>query len=146
MKRLQRPLDKLAMAAAVSLFAMGLAAPVTAGGHNVRPSISVETQCFPNGDVTVIVTDETNDDGAADVGNVAVDCLASVKAGRGRPDQVSFHDHSIDDPISPIEVTCDLGQLPAGATEWRATATASGGNLRKSVSDTCDEQILADPD
>jgi hypothetical protein len=122
-----------------------------AAGHNVRPSIEVTTVCTPDGGVTVTVTDETNDDGAAVVGAVDIACQANVKAGRGKPQSVNFGNVNIPGPVFDlgvitIETSCPLGNLPAGANDWKATATASGGNLRKSVSDTCEDQFVADPD
>ncbi len=138
-------------ALAVALAVSGMVNTASAQGRGGN-SIEVETLCFPNGDVTVTVTDETGDNGGpAVVGDVDIACLANVKAGKGKPNQVNFGNTNIPGPafvggVIVIQALCDLGNLPAGANEWFATATASGGNLKKSVSDTCEDQFVADPD
>ena len=98
-----------------------------------------------NENVAVVLTDVSDDNGPADpqVGLLTVECLAAVKMGRGKPTQVSFATIEIPYPgFGVIDATCPLGSLPEGATEWKATATASGGDLRRSLSDTC-EEVLA---
>jgi hypothetical protein len=92
--------------------------------------------------VAVVLTDVSDDDGPADpqIDLLTVECLAAVKEGRGRPNQVSFATIEIPDPgFGVIDVTCPLGSLPNGATEWKARAVASGGDLRRDVSDNCEE-------
>ena len=92
--------------------------------------------------VAVRLTDVSDDNGpeGAIVGNLTIECTAAVKNGRGKPDDVPFASISIDDPgFGIIEATCPLGSLPEGATEWKASATASGGDVRRVVMDTCDE-------
>lgn len=92
--------------------------------------------------VAVRLTDDSDDNGPAApvVGLLTVECLAAVKQGRGRPAQVNFATILIPDPgFGVLDVTCPLGSLPDGATEWKATATASDGDVRRPVSDTCEE-------
>jgi hypothetical protein len=92
--------------------------------------------------VAVRLTDVSDDNGPADpqIGLLTVECLAAVKMGRGKPTQVNFVTIEIPDPgFGVIDATCLLGSLPDGATEWKATATASGGDVRRAVSDTCEE-------
>jgi hypothetical protein len=93
--------------------------------------------------VAVRLTDVSDDNGpaGADVGLVTIECLAAVKPeGGGKPDQVNFATILIPDPGFGItDATCPLGSLPAGATEWKASATASGGTVRRDVSDSCEE-------
>jgi hypothetical protein len=95
--------------------------------------------------VAVRLTDVSDDNGPTDpqVGLLTVECLAAVKMGREKPAQVNFATILIPDPgFGVIDATCPLGSLPAGATEWKATATASGGDLRRPVSDTCEEVLV----
>ena len=95
-----------------------------------------------NENVAVMLTDVSDDNGPAgpEVGLLTIECLAAVKSGKGKPDQVNFATIQIPDPgFGVIDATCPLGSLPPGATEWKATATASDGDVRRPVSDTCEE-------
>jgi hypothetical protein len=95
-----------------------------------------------NENVAVRLTDVSDDNGPADpqVGLLTVECLAAVKTGRGKPTQVNFATILIPDPgFGVIDALCPLGMLPLNATEWKATATVSGGDLRRPLSDTCEE-------
>jgi hypothetical protein len=92
--------------------------------------------------VAVRLTDVSDDNGpeGAIVGNLTIVCTAAVKAGRGKPNDVTFTTISIDDPgFGVINASCPLDALPDGATEWKATATATGGDVRLDVGDTCME-------
>ena len=92
--------------------------------------------------VAVRLTDVSDDNGpeGAIVGNLTIVCTAAVKAGRGKPNDVTFTTISIDDPgFGVINASCTLDALPDGATEWKATATATGGDVRLDVGDTCME-------
>ncbi len=95
-----------------------------------------------NQNVAVRLTDVSDDNGPEDatVGEVTVNCMAAVKQGRGKPDQVIFETITLPDPgFGVIDATCSFGNLPEGATEWKATATVSGGDVRRVVSDNCEE-------
>ena len=95
-----------------------------------------------NQNVAVRLTDVSDDNGpdGAAVGVVTVNCTAAVKLSRGKSDQVNFGTIELPDPgFGVIDATCPLGNLPNGATEWKATAAASGGDVRRDVSDTCEE-------
>ena len=93
--------------------------------------------------VAVRLTDVSDDNGpeGAAVGLLTIECLAPVKqGGRGKPSQVEFATIEIEDPgFGIIEASCPLGSLPGGATEWKARATASDGDVRRPVSDNCEE-------
>ena len=95
-----------------------------------------------NQNVAVRLTDVSDDNGPEDaaVGKVTVECTAAVKRGRGKPAQVNFGTIMLPDPdIGVINATCPLDNLPEGATEWKARATASDGDVRRVVSDNCEE-------
>ena len=92
--------------------------------------------------VAVRLTDVSDDNGpeGAEVGLLRIECLAAVKQGRGKPNQFNFATVDIPDPgFGVIEANCPLDSLPEGATEWKARATASEGDVRRPVSDNCDE-------
>jgi hypothetical protein len=92
--------------------------------------------------VAVRLTDVSDDNGpvGAAVGLLTIECTAAVKMGRGKPAQVNFGTISLPDPgFGVIDATCPLGNLPEGATEWKARATASDGDVRRPVSDSCEE-------
>lgn len=95
-----------------------------------------------NENVAVRLTDVSDDNGPADpeVGLLTIECTAAVKLGRGKPKQVNFATIELPYPgFGVIDATCPLGHLPDGATEWKARATASDGNVRRPVSDNCEE-------
>ena len=92
--------------------------------------------------VAIRLTDASDDDGPAydGVGLLTIECTGAVKTGRGKPSQVNFSTQLLDDPgFGVIETSCPLTQLPKGATEWKVRATASGGDVRRAVSDSCEE-------
>jgi hypothetical protein len=126
--------------------------------HGPKFSVDVETFCGDpyaveldedgevlntfNENVAVRVTDVSDDNGPADaeVGLLTIKCTAAVKQGRAKPAQVEFATIEIPEPgFGVIDATCPLGSLPAGATEWKARAEASGGDVRRPVSDNCEE-------
>jgi hypothetical protein len=146
------------VAGIVALAVTGLVAAPSANARGPQFSLDVEAFCGDptavrldadgnvievfNQNVAVELTDVSDDNGPADpqIGNLNVSCTAAVKIGRGKPNQVEFGSIDIPDPgFGVIDATCPLGSLPVGATEWKATATASGGDLRRPVSDTCEE-------
>ena len=100
-----------------------------------------------NDEVAVRLTDVSDDNGPADaeVGLLEVECIAAVKTGRGKPSQQSFSTQSIWYPDLGVsgqlvfDTSCPLDLLPEGATEWKVRATASGGDVRREVSDSCEE-------
>jgi hypothetical protein len=137
------------------VLALGVAGAVHAG-----PKFSLDIEAFcgdPNAEeldmygnvvntfdenVAVRLTDTSDDNGPADpqVGDLTIECLTPVKSGRGKPKQETFATILIPDPgFGVIDATCPLGSLPEGATEWKARATASGGDVRREVSDNCEE-------
>ena len=146
---------------ALLLTAAGLVSAPSADAKGPQFSLDVEAFCgdpnaqrldedgnviedFPM-NVAVVLTDVSDDNGPADprVDDLTVDCLAAVKKGRGKPTQEVFWTHQIENPEFGLHnFDCPLDLLPEGATEWKATATASGGDLRRSLSDTC-EEVLA---
>lgn len=96
-----------------------------------------------NQNVAVRLTDVSDDNGPADpeVGLLTIECTAAVKQPRGKkPDQVVFETITLPDPsFGVIDATCSFGNLPDGATEWKVSAIASGGDVRRDVSDNCEE-------
>lgn len=97
---------------------------------------------FGEYNVAVLLDDVSDDNGpvGAYIGYLEVACTAAVKEGRGKPNDVEFVTINVPDSgFGLIEVSCPVGQLPAGATEWKATATASGADVKRSKSDTCEE-------
>jgi hypothetical protein len=146
------------VAGIVALAVTGLVAAPSANARGPQFSLDVEAFCGDpqaqefdedgilintfDENVAVRLTDVSDDNGPADpqIGLLTIECLAAVKQGRGKPAQVGFASIDIPDPgFGVIDATCPLGSLPVGATEWKATATASGGDLRRPVSDTCEE-------
>ncbi len=145
------------------VLALGVAGAVHADhklGHSSGPKLSIDIEAFCgdpkaveydangipvntfNENVAVRLTDVSDDDGPVDaaVGEVTIECTAAVKMGRGKPAQVNFGTIVLPDPgFGIIDTTCPLGNLPGGATEWKARATASGGDVRRPVSDNCEE-------
>jgi hypothetical protein len=92
--------------------------------------------------VAVRLTDVSDDNGPADpeVGLLKIECTAAVKDDRGKPTQTTFATILIPTPgFGVIETKCPLGSLPDGATEWKASATASDGDVRRDVFDYCEE-------
>lgn len=128
---------------ALLLAVTGLVSAPRADAGEPQFSLDVEAFCgSPYVNVAVMLTDVSDDNGPADpqVGLLTIECLAAVKSGVGRPDQINFATIQIPDPgFGFIEVECPMGSLPPGATEWKATATASDGDVRRPVSDTCEE-------
>lgn len=133
------------------VLAIGVAGSVEARGPKL--SVDVEAYCGDpvaldpvtgeafGQNVGVVITDMSDDNGPVGpvVGNLTVTCTAAVKEGRGKPAQVVFATISMDDPgFGSIPIDCPLN-LPVGATEWKATATVSGGDLRRARSDRCEE-------
>jgi hypothetical protein len=96
-----------------------------------------------NNNVAVRLTDVSDDNGPADpeVGLLTIECTAAVKQPGGKkPDDRLFATIELPDPgFGLIDAICPLGSLPEGATEWKATATASGGDVRRDVFDICEE-------
>ena len=131
--------------------AMGIASSADARG----PKLSADVEAFCGDPVAVdaagvpfatnvgvTLTDVSDDNGPVDatVGLLEIVCTAAVKSGRGKPDQVEFTTISIPDPaFGTFEVTCPTELVPEGAHEWKATATASGGDLTRARSDNCEE-------
>ena len=113
---------------ALLLAVTGLVSAPSADARGPQFSLDVEAFC---GDPVAV---------RLEVGLLTIECLAAVKSGKGKPDQVNFATIQIPDPgFGVIDATCPLGSLPPGATEWKATATASDGDVRRPVSDTCEE-------
>ena len=156
----------LAMGVGGSAFAEHKGTAHGQGGNGPRFSVDVEAFCgepamvpiydefgdiigYEEGlgqdgeNVAVRLTNVSDDNGpeGAEVGLLTIECLAAVKqGGRGKPSQIGFADIEIPLPgFGIVEATCPLGALPAGATEWKARVTASEGDVRREVSDTCEE-------
>jgi len=73
------------------------------------------------------------------VGLLTIECTAAVKTGRGKPIQVEFATIEIPAPgFGVIEANCPVGLLATG-TEWKVRATASGEDVTRAVSDSCEE-------
>lgn len=149
-----------ASSAVVVAAAMALSSTADARGHGTGPQFSLDIEAFCGDpvaveldedgnviqmfdeNVAVRLTDVSDDNGPVDpqVELLTIECLAAVKMGRGKPAQVNFATILIPAPgFGVIDATCPLGSLPADADEWKARATASGGDLRRTVSDTCEE-------
>jgi hypothetical protein len=143
------------------LGAVALAAGVVGVANAKGPKLSVDVEAFcgypyasypeiqedgsvamfeVEGNVAIRMTDVST--GPAPnkvVGSLDVVCLAAVKEGRGKPDQVEFDSGDLPPEFGVQAFTCNLGLLPEGAYEWKAMVTASGGDLTRDRIDLCEE-------
>jgi hypothetical protein len=118
-----------------------------ANAKGPKLSVDVEAFCSPSvaypgdeGVVTVQLTDtSTGPAPSQEVGSLDVVCLAAVKEGRGRPDQVEFDSGKLWPELGVQAATCGLDLLPEGAHAWKAMVTASGGDLTRDRIDLCEE-------